>query len=270
MKTLRHRAVLTAGVALPLALTASPVFAGAWPQDEGRTQIIFASTLTDASRRFDRKGRPLSADRFTKQEASVRAQYGLTESVTLLAGAKLQHLAEQSAEQITRSGSGAVQVGARLRVWSHGPTIVSVQGWVQGGGERSLPGHLRALDAPAEADLRIKIGHSFAIASVPAFMDAQMAYRWRGGRHADELRLDATLGVRPVPYLLVMLQSFNTFAITRDDRFGGGRLRQHKLQASVVYDLTERWSLQVGGFASIAGRETVRERGGLVALWWKL
>jgi protein XagA len=258
-----------AAAAIALSVAPMPARAGAWVLEPGRTQVIFQGTALDAPRRFDRRGRALRAGRFSKQEFTVLAEHGFQEALTLIAGGSIRAIAFDGATGTNRSAAGALVVGARGRLWTDGATVVSAQATVAAGGERSLPGNLRALDAPAEADARLLLGHGFALAGRPAFAEVQTGYRWRGGGHADEIRIDATLGLRPWPTILIMLQSFNTIAVAGDGRFGGGRLRQHKIQPSLVWDFHERWSLQLGVFASLAGRDTLRERGAVAALWWR-
>jgi protein XagA len=259
------------GIAVLLTLAAtSPSRAGAWLQDEGRTQIIFANTTTESSRRFDHKGRTLRADRFSKQETAISVERGWSDQVTLVAGARVQLQSFPVDGVTSRFASGAISGGARIKLWSNGGTVLSVQGTLQASGERSLPGQLRQMDAPAEADLRLNLGHGFAVGSWQAFAEVQSAYRWRGGGNRDELRFDTTFGVRPIPSLLLMVQSFSTITAAGRGRIGEGRPRQHKLQPGVVYDLSERWSLQVSAFASVKGRDSIRERGAQVALWRRL
>ncbi len=259
------------GITVLLTLaTTLPSRAGAWLQDEGRTQIIFANTTTESSRRFGHNGKPLRANRFSKQETLISFERGWSDSVTLLAGARFQLQTFPVDGVTSRFASGAVSAGARIKLWSEGGTVLSVQGTLQASGERSLPGQLRRMDAPVEADLRLNLGHGFAIGSWQAFAEVQTAYRWRGGGNRDELRFDTTLGVRPVPQILLMLQSFSTVTAIGRGRAGEGRPRQHKLQPGVVYDLSERWSLQVSAFSSIKGRDSIKERGGQVALWRRL
>jgi len=266
-----QRRCLTAAVLAGVAglSNATTARAGAWLREPGETQIIFSGAAMQASRRFDRGGRPLRAGRFSKQELQVSAEHGVSGGLTLLAGASARSIAFVGASGMERSGSGALLAGARARLWAEGASSLSVQGSASAGGERSLPGRMRALEAPAEADLRLLYGRSFAIGGTPIFAEAQVGYRWRGGSNADELRIDANFGVRPVPTVLLLLQSFNAIAIQQDRRFGGGRLRQHKVQPSLVWDFADNWSLQVGAYASLGGRETLQERGALAALWWR-
>ena len=42
----------------------------------------------------------------------------------------------------------------------------------------------------------------------------------------------------------------------------------HKAQGSVVYRLNERWSVQAGAFATVAGHNALKERGVVTALWY--
>jgi protein XagA len=253
--------------ALWMAGSIAPLQAGAWLQAESSTQIIFSNSATGAAKRFDRKGKLLRTDRFSKQETTVSAEHGWSDSVTLVAGLRGQNQTFTLDGAGTRLYGGSAGGGARVRLWSNSDAILSAQATVQASAERSLTGPVRRLEAPTEADFRLGFGQNIQLGTWPAFVDLQTAYRWRGGGKADELRLDATLGVRPLPSLLFLLQSFNTVG-TSKARWGEGRVRQHKLQGSVVYDLSANWSLQVGVFGSLAGRDSGREQGFQIA-WWR-
>ncbi len=253
--------------ALVLLLDPSSVEAGAWTVEEGHTQLIFAATSGGATTRFDRRGVPRQAGRFSKQETGVAAERGLDDGLTLIAGMAGRITSLATPRHSATAWAGALSAGVRWRLWTDGASILSAQAMVAGGTERSGAGRQRPLGAPAEAELRLLAGHGFALAGMTAFAELQAGYRWRGGRNADELTLDATLGLRPWRPILLLLQSFNAMAVERERRFGGGRLRRHLLQPSLVWEFREGWSLQVGAFASLAGRETLQERGLIAALW---
>jgi protein XagA len=269
MVALRKGGGLLALAALALSFLSSPCQAGAWLQETDRGQIIFASTSMQASSRFDRKGKPVQAGRFSQQDLAVTAEMGWSDSLTLIVGGQFQHKAFLQGGETQHSGILAATAGAKVRLWRNDQTVLSLQGTLQGAGERSLPDGLRRMGAPMEGDLRVNLGHNLTIAGLPAFVDLQAGYRWRGGGLTDEVRFDATLGLRPAPRWLVLLQSFNTLAIAPDRRFNGGRLRQHKVQPSLVYDLSETWSVQIGLFVAIRGQESLGEKGASVALWRK-
>lgn len=75
-----------------------------------------------------------------------------------------------------------------------------------------------------------------------------------------------TFGLRPLPRWLLLAQSFNTVEL---DGAGplSGRTRWHKVQLSAAYDLSERWSAQIGLLSSIPDVSAVPERGLVFGLW---
>ena len=88
--------------------------------------------------------------------------------------------------------------------------------------------------------------------------------RIRPDPYPNEARLDATIGVRPIPRLLILLQDFASYAPRQGTL---PCLAYSKLQPSLVYDLAPAWSVQLGFVRTIAGRGIVRETGPIVALW---
>jgi protein XagA len=260
----------TLRMCLAAALSCTAVtegFAGAWTQPEGAGQIIFNPSLMAASRRFNKRGRPVRTDRFIKSESRTLIEYGFREDLTLKLATR------QRVEGFSRGGdpqrvdTSTLGLGARLSLWRGHGIVVSGQVSLESGLERSLPALDRRHGARHEAEGRVLVGHGFKLFERDAFVEAQAGYRWRSGRHADEVLLDATFGLRPHPSVLVLLQSFNTLSLQRAN--GVGRTRGHKLQASVVVDLTQRWSVQAGVFASPMGRDTLREKGVMLGVWRK-
>lgn len=262
-------------LALWLMLFSQQSYAGAWLQTADKSQIIFSGTWTEANRRFDNTGTPRSSGRFTKQEFNTVFERGLSDTLTVIGGINARHQAIPTPTLYAdglrlHAASLAMFAGGRVKLWSGSQSVLSLQGLIQGNGERSFPHSPFKQDAPVEAEIRLLAGHSFNLASIPTFVDLQTAYRWRGGLKTDELRFDATIGIRPVPHLLLMVQAFNSATAIQDRQSGSKRAMQHKVQVSAVYDMNERWALQGGLFSSIKGRETLRERGILVAVWRKL
>ena len=114
------------------------------------------------------------------------------------------------------------------------------------------------------ADLRLLVGKGLAIAGLDTFVGIEAAYRTRGDGWANEIHIDLTLGIRPLPRLLVLAQVFDVLAV--------GAAPQHtswtKVQGSLAYDLDARWSIVGGAFATVAGRNAGRELGPLAAVWY--
>jgi protein XagA len=243
--------------------------AGAWLQPEGRGQIVFSPSAMTSGNRFSRDGRHVRIDRFVKSDTITLVEYGLRENLTLIlaTGGKAEsYPIEGSIQTIATSSLGG---GGRIALWRRDDFVLSAQATAASGLERSIPALDRRFGARHEADARLLAGYSFAIGGLPAFVEAQTGYRWRSGRHADEARLDLTVGIRPVPRLQVFLQSLNAVALQGDRTSPRDRPRQHKLQASAVFDMTENWSVQAGAFISVAGRSALKEQGVLLGVWRK-
>src|ERR1700730_16735823 len=81
-----------------------------------------------------------------------------------------------------------------------------------------------------------------------------------------ECRIDLTMGLRPWPRLLVMLQSC-TSIVNGSLQFG--HVSWTKLQPSLVYDIAPQWSVQIGGFITVAGINAGRELGPTAGVWYR-
>jgi protein XagA len=260
----RFGVIIVASVSVPQQLCA-----GAWLAEQGRGQIIFSSGLTDSTQRFDRKGKARPADRFVKQEGMTAVEYGLHEHLTLMGGLGTGRSVFLFADEPVAISAYTGTIGMRTKLWAGSGAILSTQATLTGRTERAAPSRLRLMEPRLEGDVRLLAGYGFAMGSMTGFGEVQTGYRWRSGGHADELRVDATLGIRPAPFLLLLVQSFNTLALARDRRFNLPAPHQHKLHISAVADVTERMSVQIGVFASIRGRESLKERGAMLAVWRK-
>jgi protein XagA len=256
-------------VAAAAILALVPAQAGAWLQPEGRGQIIFSPSAMVASQRFDRRGRPARVDRFVKQDTQTHLEYGLRENLTVSLATGARGEGYPIAGGVQQVFTSALGGGVRVGLWRQDDLVVSAQLRAATGLERSLPGLERRFGARHEVEARLSAGYSFRIGDLPAFVEAQAGYRWRSTGRADEAVLDVSVGIRPVERLQVILQLFNTVALQRDGYGGRDRPRQHKLQGSVVFDVTETWSVQAGGFMSVAGRAAPREQGVLIGVWRK-
>jgi hypothetical protein len=99
-----------------------------------------------------------------------------------------------------------------------------------------------------------------------SFVDAEAAYRFYTGKQPGEWRFDLTLGIRPFPQLLLMLQNFASIS-NGSSKFG--HVSWDKLQPSVVYNIAPQWSIQIGGFFTLAGVNAGREFGPMAAFWYR-
>lgn len=254
---------------LPLLfLPFGPAMAGAWTQDRGQTQIITSVTVSEA---FDQFG-PIAAPRgfyFNKTFVQESFEYGLTDWLTLLAAPEYVSARWGAAAQAAiKAPDTAVEGGLRLRLFS-GAGVLSVQGTVETAGAFDLyvadpagSGAGRLVSGKA-GELRLLYGTNFKLLGARCFADLEAAQRWISAPRPNETAFDATTGIWLSKNSLLLLQSFNTLSQGKTDQ----PYRADKLELSVVHTLVKGWSLQMGGFLSPTGSNTIEERGLSLAIW---
>ena len=242
-----------------------PVRAGAFMMPEGYGQFIAGIGFSEGSRRFDTGGVAQPAPAYRKLAASGYLEYGLTSWFTVVAAPTLARANGVAANTVTGSDSSAF--GARLRLYEAVGRVVSLQVLVQ---PPLLPGDRAAQLAVGGArnlavDVRLQFGQTFSVFGLAAFVDIAPGARVRADPFPTEARLDATLGIRLHSRLLILLQDFLSIAPSGGPQIP--RTSYDKVQLSAVYDLSTRWSVQLGAFRTAAGRNAVRETGPFGALW---
>ncbi len=127
--------------------------------------------------------------------------------------------------------------------------------------------------APAQAgntgwagEGRLLAGTNFAVGGWPGFFDAQFGYRLRTAGPPDEWHGDLTVGLKPWPGVMLMLQDFTTVSsASSNPEFPAWR--QSVVEASVVVPLADRWSIQLGLFSSVLAIKTNTAHGAALSIW---
>jgi hypothetical protein len=253
---------------LGLALASSEAMAGAWTAPEGHGQVIVGGTASRADRAFDGDWSRVPTPRTNKFELQGLIEYGVTDRFTAILAPGYQRIDIGAPTDAQRSGLGYSEIGGRVMLLQGSSWVFSGQTLVRlpGTFETSNPAAIGYTDA--EVDVRAMFGTSFSLGASPAFIDMQVAQRFRAGGPPDEFRADLTFGIRALPQWLLLAQSFNVFS-----EGSGAPLfpsyEYHKLQLSVVYDVTPAWSLQLGGFSAYAGRNNLQENGAIFGVWYR-
>lgn len=253
--------------AIAACLAGGPATAGAWTLPQGDGQVIAAATFSRGERYFDDKGKLIPEANYRKFDFPVLVEYGLTDRFTVIASPSFLHVEVGAHPVHSYQGLGYMDLGARLRLWTSGAHVISLQALGRIPGARNPDNPAELGWTQTETDLRALWGYAFDLGPWPAFVDAQIAYRSRGGGPADEIRLDLTLGARPHPRWLILLQSFNT--ISAGPAAGVfEETRSHKLAVSAAYTIG-RWTLQAGGVTTLSGRNALGEHGLIGGLWYR-
>jgi len=254
-------------VAATFLLSATPALAGAWPQEEGTGQIIVTAVYSNSTKGFDADGKTVNIDDYQKAEVYALVEYGITGDVTVIFNPSFRDVSIEG-PGAEASGLGYTEIGARYRLAEGNGWVPSLQGTLRIPGQE-IDTNLAQIGATdTEYDMRALVGYGFKIGEADAFVDLQGAYRLRDGDPPNEFRADLTFGLRPTQKMQVLAQLFNTFS----DGSGQGvfsEYRFHNAQFSVVYDVNESFSVQVGGLATLGGENALRERGIVAAAWFR-
>jgi Ca2+-binding RTX toxin-like protein len=238
--------------------------AGAWTMPEGTGQVIATATTSTADRVFGLGATP----RYDKTELQALIEYGFTDRFTGIFMPGLQHVGISAPIEAQRTGLGYTELGGRYRVLQGDAWVLSGQATVRVPGTNATSNPAAIGYTGVETDIRALLGYSFMLGAMPAFIDLQLAQRFRAGAPPDELRVDATFGVRPAPRWLLLAQSFNVISEGRGSP-PFASYDYYKLQLSAVYALTPALSLQAGGFTTFAGSNALQENGLILGAWYR-
>jgi len=250
-------------------------FAGAWTLPQGTGQLI--ETLYGWTGFGPPWGGnpPANQSRF---DAQTYVQFGLTDSLTAFGETAFEHYAIGEPTPNTYNGLDYSGLGLRQKLWSTGEWIFSGEAtvFIPGAHDSKAPAQEGNTGWAGEA--RLNAVRNFAtpaipgfawfpgLGSIPGFLDAEVAYRLRTEGPPDEWHGDLTVGFKFTPKIMLMLQDFTTISMsTKNPTFPAWR--QSVVEASVVYALTDKWSLQAGVFSTVWTVKTNTEHGVTVAVW---
>jgi hypothetical protein len=264
-----------AGVLALLVGASTTAFAGAWTLPQGTGQVIETFYGWTGFGPPWGGNPPANQSRF---DAQTYVQYGLTDSLTAFGETAFEHYAIGEPTPNTYNGLDYSGLGLRQKLWTTGEWIFSGEAtaFIPGAHDSHAPAQEGNTGWAGEA--RLNAGRNFTLASipglgwlpgigsVPAFLDAEVAYRLRTEGPPDEWHGDLTVGFKFTPKIMLMLQDFTTVSMSTDSRTFPA-WRQSVAEASIVYALDDKWSLQLGVFSTVWTVRTNSERGGAIAVW---
>ncbi len=279
-RALRANGWTAPGIALAIGLVGTPAVmsqtahAGAWTYEAGTGQAILQGSAVTSANAFGPSSELFASRSFDKVEATLTFEYGLTDWLTLIAAPQLLYVDLGPPWPSSYAGPGYTDLGARARLWQGdgplGAAVVSAQivARLPGTGDSASAAAVGYQDA--ELDLRLLFGTSFMLWQKPAYLDLQIAQRQRFGDPPDELRFDATLGVRVAPRWQVLVQSFNVIS----EGAGEGpdfsaSYEYYKLQLSGAYDLSAALTVQVGIIGTVFARNAPQETGAVASALYR-
>jgi len=97
----------------------------------------------------------------------------------------------------------------------------------------------------ADIDARVLYGRNLMARPIKIFATGEAGYRRRFGSGADQIRVDFLVGVEPSRRILALVDLFSTVSLGAAAP-GGADYDIVKVQPSLVWRATKRWSLQAG------------------------
>lgn len=250
--------------ALALAEARAPAVAqaGAWTQPAGQGQAalsFYGWTGTSAP------SGSYSPPRGNEVETQLYVEYGLADRVMAIGSLALERYAIQSPVDNTYVGPDYSQFGLQYQFGKFNDWVFSGSASVFVPGARHASQPAQAGNTGGAGEARLLAGRSFALGTGYAFVDIEVAYRDRTAGPPDEWHGDFSIGYKPNDRWTGILQSFNEVSQGAGS-FGFPAVTQSLEQASVIYQLTTDWSLQIGAFATAVSVGTNSERGGVVSV----
>jgi protein XagA len=251
--------------AAALAAFAVPnwALAGAWTQPEGSGLLIgtLYGWLGD--------GLPWGGNPAVKQnrfDAQTYVEYGVTNEFTIFGQTALERYALSRPAENTYTGLDYSDLGMRAKLWSTGGWILSGEATLFLPGAYDSHAPAQAGDTGGAAEGRLLAGYSVPLGAMAAFFDAEFGYRLRSAGPPDEWHGDVTVGLKPTSGIMVMIQEFTTVSGASTNP-GFPSWRTTVLEASIVYALGARWSVQFGLFTSVLAVRTNTAHGATLAVW---
>jgi protein XagA len=194
-----------------LAVGFEAAWGGAWLLPPGDGQVITYTDYSDSTRAFDAHGNLITVPAYQKLEVGTYLEYGVYDWLTVVAAPAFDRVRTPPPGQ-SYTGLGESEFAARVGLYRTDTAVFSVQAGLRSpGASFDSLGPLEVRRA-ASLDLRGMAGRNCVLAGMEGFVEVQGGYRFYAENQPGEWRIDLTAGLRPLPGLLMMLQSFTSIA----------------------------------------------------------
>lgn len=254
MAAIMRRISAMAGVGLALVMMAPGARSSPWPQPEGGGQLLISTTFQHLNvQGYDSQGRPSGRGSLDQLSVSPYWEHGLTQRWTIGIQPRLQaSWMDLGYSRSNGVGLADAALFARYAVWRDNGMVLSLQGTGVTPGTASTTSP-RIAEMNGSAEGRALFGISRTIRDINVFMGLEAAYRLRFGSNADEVRLDATIGLRPAERWFVFAQSLNTLGM-RNATGSGADYSVYKAALAVSYTVTPQHSVVAAYTRDLGGR----------------
>ncbi|NIJ40174.1 hypothetical protein FHS78_000429 [Parvibaculum indicum] len=240
--------------------------AGGWPLPPDTSQIVIRATQSSADTQFSHDGERRDILPYRKREIAAYGEHGLFKDLTLLGELawKQDRKNWHAGARFIDQGFSRAKLGIRYALGEWQGTEFSFQPvatvhLMKSGDDPSMPG-------PGDTDIEAggTLASSDTLLGMEIFSVQEIGYSFSGGGRPDRLRADVTLGLKPLRDVMLLIESRNAANLGDLRRQG---TQESKLYVSLVYDVTQNWSLELGALKTVFGRNALDESGVTLGLW---
>ena len=229
-------------------------FASPWSRDNGEVMIIsradyFRSDLENVS-----VGGVAVDGRFERLESNTYLEYGVTDKLTV--GGKVFYGTSwltRGASVESNSGFTELEAFAQQQVFRNDRHAGAVK--VAVGIPAGLESGIRAGQQSDGVVMEVALlyGRSLTFEPIKTFAAVEVGAQKRFGDAADQMRFLTTVGIEPSDRWTLLIDTFSIKSLRNEDP-GGADFDVIKIQPSIVWRATKRFSFQLGVSKEIAGR----------------
>ena len=231
---------------------------GAWTMPQGTGQLI--ETLYGWTGFGPPWGGnpPVPQNRF---DAQTYVQYGLTDSFTLFGETALERYELGPPTPNVYTGLDYSDVGLRAKLWSTGEWVFSGEATVFVPGAYNPQAPAQEGNTGGAGEARLNAGGNFTLGSTPGFIDAEVAYRLRTAGPARRMARgpDRRLQIHAALDAHAAELQYGVHVDSTDPTFP--TWRSSVVEASIVYALDDKWSVQFGLFTTVWTVKTNSQHG---------
>lgn len=249
-----------------LAGVSSAAEASPWARQGGG---LFISTRSDYFTAKAETPLPGAVDlaRFERFDTNTYAEFGIGRRTTI--GGKVVYGTSTYYDGINASsGSGFSEFEGFIQreLWRNDADVFSLRlagasnAWLDDGGRPGL------VSDGADAEFRVLYGRNVGARPFKVFAAAEAGYRRRFGDGADQVRVDLLVGAEPLKRAMILVEAFSTTSL-RNEGPGGADYDVVKIQPSVAWRITRRWSLQGGMTKEVWGRNLLTGNAYFLSIW---
>lgn len=236
--------------------------------------LIQKISYYSTSKYFDNAGKKQALAKYNKFELNPYVEYGLRDWLTVGANLFVQRASQYNSglgRDQANWGIGDSEFFLRSRIWKGNGFVFSAEPMIK------LPSLEKASSQPQignnnyDAGITFSGGYGFKAWQLDHFINLDTGYRHRFGKPHDQFKFSAAAGISVTKHFQILTQAFNTSRATDNIPASFTQSSQDdydltQLQVSALYKIDDKFSIQLGGFSNISGKNIGSGDGALFAV----